>query len=133
MTFDDLRKLGYIQLPDGSYSKAPAVSPTHNSPALPNAISQPTARQTLVSPPQRKEKGSTRIIVCITRRSCHVLDLDNFAGGCKPLIDQLRYAKLIPDDDPQSIELQFVQEKVKTRLEEETIIDIRNPSSYPQT
>jgi hypothetical protein len=133
MTFDDLRKLGYIQLPDGSYSKAPAVSPTHNSPALPNSIAQPTARETLVSPPQRKEKGRARIIVCITRRSCHVLDLDNFAGGCKPLIDQLRYAKLIPDDDPQSIELQFVQEKVKTRLEEETIIDIRNPSSYPQT
>jgi hypothetical protein len=52
--------------------------------------------------------------------------LDNFAGGCKPLIDQLRYAKLIANDDPESIELQFVQEKVKTRLEEETIIDIRS-------
>ena len=127
MTFDDLRKLGFHKSSDGSYSKALAPSHPINSPPLPNSLSQSTPGQTLVSPPQRKEKGSTRIIVCITRRSCHVLDLDNFAGGCKPLIDQLRYAKLIPDDDPQSIELQFVQEKVKTKLEEETIIDIRKP------
>jgi hypothetical protein len=127
MTFDDLRKLGFHKSPDGSYSKTPASSHPINSPPLPNSVSQSTLGQTLVAPPQRKEKGSTRIIVCITRRSCHVLDLDNFAGGCKPLIDQLRYAKLIPDDDPQSIELQFVQEKVRTRLEEETIIDIRKP------
>ncbi len=125
MTFDDLRKLGYYQHPDGSYSRQAPAAPTNSINKLPNSISQPTARETLVAPTQRKEKGRARIIVCITRRSCHVLDLDNFAGGCKPLIDQLRYAQLIPNDDPQSIELQFVQEKVKTRLEEETIIDIR--------
>ena len=127
MNFDDLRKLGFIKSPDGSYSKAPPTSHPINSPPLPNSLAQPTPGQTLVDPPQRKEKGSTRTIVCITRRSCHVLDLDNFAGGCKPLIDQLRYAHLIPDDDPKSVELQFVQEKVKTKLQEETIIDIRKP------
>ena len=126
MTFDDLRKLGYNQLPDGSYSRQTTPALPHNSPPLPNSIAEPTPRQTLEPPPQRKEKGRSRTIVCITRRSCHVLDLDNFAGGCKPLIDQLRYAQLIPNDDPQSIELQFVQEKVETRLEEETIIDIRS-------
>jgi hypothetical protein len=126
MTFDDLRKLGYSELPDGSYSRPTTAAHPHNSAPLPNSISQPTPRETLELPPQRKEKGRTRAIVCITRKSCHVLDLDNFAGGCKPLIDQLRYAKLIPNDDPESIELQFVQEKVKTRLEEETIIDIRS-------
>jgi hypothetical protein len=125
MTFDDLRKLGYYQHPDGSYSRQAPAAPTNSINSLPDTIAEHPARQTLVSPPQRKEKGRARIIVCITRRSCHVLDLDNFAGGCKPLIDQLRYAQLIPNDDPQSIELQFVQEKVKTRLEEETIIDIR--------
>jgi len=124
MTKDDLFKLGYSKQPDGSYSRQTAPAPSHNSTSLPHPIAQPTAGQTLVSPPQRKEKGRARSLVRITRRSCNVLDLDNFAGGCKPLIDQLRYAHLISDDDPQSIELQFVQEKVKTRLEEETIIDI---------
>jgi hypothetical protein len=125
MTFDDLRKLGYHQLPDGSYSRPTAAAPANNPHGIPHTVSQSTLGQTLVTPTQRKEKGRSRAIVCITRRSCNVLDLDNFAGGCKPLIDQLRYAKLIPNDDPQSVELQFVQEKVKTRLEEETIIDIR--------
>jgi hypothetical protein len=126
MTFDDLRKLGYSQLPDGSYSRPSSAAPANNPHGLPDPIAESTPRETLEPSPQRKEKGRSRAIVCITRRSCHVLDLDNFAGGCKPLIDQLRYAKLIPNDDPESIELQFVQEKVKTRLEEETIIDIRS-------
>lgn len=126
MTKDELHKLGYKLQPDGSYSRQTASAPSHNSLSLPDPIAQSTLGQTLVSPPQRKEKGRARTLVRITRRSCNVLDLDNFAGGCKPLIDQLRYAQLISDDDPQSIELQFVQEKVKTRIEEETIVDIYN-------
>lgn len=47
----------------------------------------------------------------IERHSARPLDADNFAGGCKPLIDQLRYAGLIPDDDPASVDLTFVQRR----------------------
>jgi len=54
-----------------------------------------------------------------------LLDADNYAGGCKPLIDQLRYAKLIEDDDPETIEITFRQVKVKTKAQEMTTIEIR--------
>ena len=53
-----------------------------------------------------------------------LLDADNFAGGCKPLIDQLRYAKLIADDDPETVEILFRQVKVETKAEEMTQIEI---------
>jgi hypothetical protein len=54
-----------------------------------------------------------------------LLDADNYAGGCKPLIDQLRYAKLIEDDDPETIEITFRQAKCKTKAQEMTTIEIR--------
>jgi hypothetical protein len=41
------------------------------------------------------------------------LDVDNGAGGCKPLLDAIRYEGLIPDDDPSSIEFNFRQYQVK--------------------
>jgi hypothetical protein len=57
-----------------------------------------------------------------------LLDADNYAGGCKPLIDQLRYAKLIEDDDPETIEITFRQAKCKTKAEEKTTIQITRSS-----
>jgi hypothetical protein len=57
-----------------------------------------------------------------------LLDADNYAGGCKPLIDQLRYAKLIEDDDPETIEILFRQTKVKTKAEEMTQVEITRSS-----
>lgn len=56
-----------------------------------------------------------------------MLDADNFAGGCKPLIDQLRYARLIVDDDPSSVEITFRQEKVQTKAAEMTTVEITTP------
>lgn len=52
-----------------------------------------------------------------------MLDADNFAGGCKPLIDQVRYAGLIPDDSPDKVEITFTQEKVK-KGQEGTLIEL---------
>jgi hypothetical protein len=54
-----------------------------------------------------------------------LLDADNYAGGCKALIDQLRYAHLIEDDDPETIEITFRQAKCKTKAQEMTTIEIR--------
>jgi hypothetical protein len=72
--------------------------------------------------PDQAEKGSPaggtgRIKVTITRRGPKLLDVDNLAGGCKPLIDALRYEGVIPNDDPGTIELAFRQ--FKTRREDQ--------------
>lgn len=59
----------------------------------------------------------------ITRKASRLLDADNLAGGCKPLIDQVRYAGLIPDDSPDKVEISFTQEKVK-KGQEGTLIEL---------
>lgn len=62
-----------------------------------------------------QEGGATgpRYRVTITRYGAKLLDVDNGAGGCKPLLDAMRYEGLIPDDDPGSIDFVFRQQKVK--------------------
>lgn len=125
MTKDDLLKLGYLEQPDGSYSKVPApVHNSHQSRQLPHAVPQHSPQQALVALAQGKGKGGKRITISINRRSTRTLDLDNFAGGCKPLIDQLRYAQLIPDDDPASVEIIFTQEKVPHQNQQGTSLKI---------
>lgn len=123
-TQHDLESLGYTLQPDGSYSRA-AHPPA--PPRLPDPKPQPPLRQTLVCQPPRKTERPERVVVRITRHACRLLDADNFAGGCKPLIDQLRYAALIPDDDPQSVELQFRQEKVAKKHLEAVTVEITHP------
>lgn len=123
-TQHDLESLGYTLQPDGSYSRAahpPAPS------RLPDPKPQPALRQTLDCQPPRKTERPQRVVVRITRHACRLLDADNFAGGCKPLIDQLRYAALIPDDDPESVELQFLQEKVGKKNLEAVTVEITHP------
>lgn len=116
-THEQLRQLGYRQNPDGSFS--------HSSTAgIPHAQPQPAPRPALDDPPKGESPRSPRTRLRIERKSIRLLDADNYAGGCKPLIDQLRYAKLIPDDDPESVEILFVQSKVKTKAEEMTHIEI---------
>ena len=123
-TQQDLERLGYNLQPDGSFSRAGH----HPAPArLPDAKPQPALRQTLECQPPRKTTRPGRVTLRITRHACRLLDADNFAGGCKPLIDQLRYAALIPDDDPASVELQFLQEKVAKKTLEMTTIEITQP------
>lgn len=125
MTKDDLLKLGYVEQPDGSYSKVPTpVHNSHQSRQLPHAIPKHSAQQALVALAQGKGQSSKRITISINRRSTRTLDLDNFAGGCKPLIDQLRYAQLIPDDDPASVEIIFTQEKVAHQHQQGTSLKI---------
>jgi hypothetical protein len=119
MTYDQLAELGFIRQPDGSYSKPPQIVVGRIS----HSISQCPARAALDTPQLGKEKGQERIILRIVRKAPRLLDADNFAGGCKPLIDQVRYAGLIPDDSPDKVEIVFVQEKVK-KGEEGTLIEI---------
>ena len=62
---------------------------------------------------QEGGKGGARFRVTITRYGSRPLDIDNGAGGCKPLLDAIRYEGLIPDDDPSTIEFFFRQYQVK--------------------
>lgn len=62
----------------------------------------------------------------IERRGIKLLDFDNGAGGCKALIDALRYQGLIVNDDPETIDFFFSQKKVK-RTALGTLITITLP------
>ena len=115
-TPDQLAQKGYQLNADGSYSPRPT--------GLLNTLAKHAPKQTLVALRKGEETRSTRTHIRITRYSCRPLDCDNYAGGCKPIIDQLRYAKLIKDDSPEDIEVEFKQVKVKTKAEERTEIEI---------
>jgi hypothetical protein len=117
-----LRNKGFIRQPDGSYSKA---DPLASRPL--DAIAQHDVGGALVKAPPDEAGGPPRLVLRFTRFSCAPLDFDNGAGGCKFLCDALRYEKMIPDDDPGSIDFQFRQVKVNTRAEEGTMIEIERP------
>lgn len=69
-------------------------------------------------------QAGARYRLTITRYGAKLLDIDNGVGGCKPLIDALRYEGLIPEDDPGTIELIFRQRKVpKTERRTEIVIE----------
>jgi Holliday junction resolvase RusA-like endonuclease len=112
--------MGYKLDSDGNYSRTET-----NAPRLLNAIAKHDPKQTLEPLPKRKETCSNRTRIIITRYSCRPLDCDNYAGGCKAIIDELRYAKLIQDDDPETIEVEFKQVKVAHKKEERTEIEIK--------
>lgn len=119
LTHDYLIKIGYQCNPDGTYTKSVSMSS-----GLPHAKPQPTPRQALVNSCEGEDPRKARTTLIITRSAVSLLDADNYAGGCKPLIDQLRYAKLIADDDPETVEILFRQVKVKTKAEEMTQVEI---------
>ncbi len=69
-------------------------------------------------------QAGARYRLTIIRYGAKLLDIDNGVGGCKPLIDALRYEGLIPEDDPGTIELIFRQRKVsKNERRTEIVIE----------
>lgn len=60
----------------------------------------------------------------LSRFSPATLDLDNFAGGAKWLIDQLRYCGLIEGDRPEEVSLDFRQVKTQHKNESGTLVEI---------
>ena len=82
---------------------------------LPPGKPQPDPAPPLAGSVQREEKGPPRAYVRIIRCSTRLLDEDNLWGSVKPLLDQLRAAKLIRGDDPASIELKVEQFKERKR------------------
>ena len=96
-------------------------------PAVAAGVSHPKPQHDAGKEPlasdQDEAAGGPRIAVCITRLGTRLLDKDNLYGGAKPICDALRYEKLIPEDDPESIHLIVQQRKVK-RAETGTLIQI---------
>jgi hypothetical protein len=117
-THEQLLALNYHLHPDGNYYPAPPPprvldpKPQHD-PLIP-----------LVKPSQTQTKGKKRVTLRIERVSTKLQDFDNFVGGTKPLTDQLRYSGLIHDDDPESINANYSQQRCKHRADEKTIIEI---------
>ncbi len=88
--------------------------------------SKPEHHQTtaLDSANEGKAKSSDRVIVRFIGYRVRPLDPDNFAGGCKDLLDALRHSSLIYGDEPWRIDFQTRQEKVLHYTEEKTVIEI---------
>jgi Holliday junction resolvase RusA-like endonuclease len=119
-THSILQQMGYKIDSDGNYSRTET-----NSPRVSDSKPKQAIREALQNPNERKKNSKKRSFVSITRYSCRPLDTDNYAGGCKPIIDQLRYAKLIRDDDPESVQIEFIQVKVPQKNQERTEISIK--------
>lgn len=65
-----------------------------------------------------------RTHVCFVGHRVRPLDPDNFAGGCKDLLDGLRHARLIPGDEPWRITFKTEQVRVSHLREEGTQVII---------
>jgi hypothetical protein len=125
-THDQLKSLGYHLHPDGSYHPHPP------SPRLPDTQLKHDSVKPLVKTPQTQTKGKTRVDLHIQRVSTKLQDFDNYVGGTKPLTDQLRYAGLIRDDDPESISANYTQQKCKHLKDQKTIVTITyHPEALP--
>lgn len=73
----------------------------------------------------RYESGSSvRHRVRIVSKRVRLCDPDNLVGGVKHLVDSLRLAQIIPEDDPYAISLEVSQEKVSSYKNEETWVEV---------
>jgi hypothetical protein len=75
----------------------------------------------------RESKGAFRTVVRFIGYRIQPLDPDNFAGGCKDLLDALRHAGLIHGDEAWRIVFQAEQIKVSHKHEEKTVVEIEYP------
>jgi len=93
-----------------------------------NPFLEHTTRYESVGTSKREERnaegGDDRHRVRIISKRVRICDPDNLVGGVKYLVDSLRGAEIIPEDDPQAITLEVSQEKVKTYKEEETWVEV---------
>jgi hypothetical protein len=91
--------------------------------ALGKAIQQPATHM---------DDPNERIRIHVTGLRVRPIDPDNFAGGCKALIDGIVASGIIARDNWQTIEVSFSQEKVSTWLREGTLVEIEFPLDSPR-
>ena len=68
-----------------------------------------------------KEKPKMRVLIQLTKPRLY--DLDNFVGGCKPIIDSLRRLGIIHNDSPHWLDLQ-VEQIQRSKMRPVTRIEI---------
>lgn len=118
-THSILEQMGYKLDSDGNYSR------TETCPKrIPDTKPECLAGEKLLDSGKPQKKSRKRITLRITRYATRLLDEDNL-GGSKLLTDQLRYAGIIPNDDPGSTKIILDQIKVSTKAEERTEIEIK--------
>jgi hypothetical protein len=99
----------------------------HPDPQLQDTEPQRDQAPALGAAKKGKDHGVSRITTRFIGYRCRPLDADNFAAGCKDLLDGLRHSGLIPNDDPSSIVFVAEQVKVSHRSQEKTVIEIEMP------
>jgi hypothetical protein len=92
--------------------------------ALPSAEPKQVVRDGALAEKEREGGNSGRCLVRITSFRSRLLDPDNLVGGAKYFVDSMRYCGAIANDDPSSIVLEVRQEKVKTKAQEKTVIEL---------
>lgn len=119
-----LRSKGYELLNGEWWPRSKAV------PGLPHPVPEPnTFHEAKGSDAGEVKSTSGRVLLSITSHRVKLCDADNLAGGCKFLIDALRYNHLIPGDSPDHIDLLVKQVKVEHYIQEYTEISIENEKS----
>ena len=91
---------------------------------LPHPVPKPVVRKSAQIKNEGKERSPVgpRFRVTITSYRCRLLDADNLCP--KFFIDALRYKHLIPDDSPDHIILEVRQQKVDSKPQEGTLVEI---------
>lgn len=100
---------------------------------LPHALAQRDAGEKILRSDAPKSGSAPRITVKFVRYGTRLLDVDNFAGGCKGLLDACRYENLIPGDDPTLINLEFSQVKVRKADVGTEILITYEPDTLPSS
>jgi hypothetical protein len=107
-------------------ARNPQLSVSENH--APRKVQDPKPERNQTPTLVRAKKREDRSIPGVTVRFCgyrvRPLDPDNFAGGCKDLLDGLRHSGLISDDSWFAIKLETRQVKVRTYREEWTEVEI---------
>lgn len=73
------------------------------------------------SPTHRALKGEHRS-VRIERHAPRFLDHDNFVGGCKALVDAMQRARLIWDDSPDYLTVDYIQTKAPAKRSKTVVV-----------
>ena len=67
---------------------------------------------------ERLDISKSKCCLTVESFACFPFDADNLAGGCKAVIDALRYEGIIPQDDPDHLQLLIKSSKVHEKKHE---------------
>lgn len=100
------------------------ADPKAYAPRVPDSKPEPNQQKALDGVLPGEAESPKRARVCVNRFSRRLLDDDNAAAGCKPIVDCIKEAGLIVDDSRKWIDLVVDQTQVKDEAEERTEIQI---------